>query len=96
MTNGFDTLTYQTNPGYQAAPWDVVYEYIVKGTMAKQDFTIKYSGIRNTIKEFYLNNTLVCIAQGKFSPEKFVLFDASLSPELLNRLFMIGFNRFFE
>ncbi|MDP1763000.1 MAG: hypothetical protein Q8L07_03865 [Sediminibacterium sp.] len=27
---------------------------------------------------------------------EFVLFDASLSPELLNRLFMIGFNRFFE
>jgi hypothetical protein len=96
MTNGYDTLTYQTNPGYQAAPWDVVYEYIVKGTMGKQAFSIKYSGIRNTIKEFYLNNQLVCIAQGKFSPEKFVLFDASLSPELLNRLFMIGFNRFFE
>ncbi len=96
MTNGYDTLTYQTNPGYQAAPWDVVYEYIVKGTIAKQAFVIKYSGIRNTIKEFYLNNTLICIAYGKFSPEKFVVFDASLSPELLNRLFMIGFNRFFE
>ena len=96
MTNGYDTLTYQTNPGYQAAPWDVVYEYIVKGTIARQAFTIKYSGMSNTLKEFYLNNQLVCIAQGKFSPEKFVLFDASLSPELLNRLFMIGFNRFFE
>lgn len=48
------------------------------------------------VKEIFLDNTLVRIMQGKFSSKKFVLFDASLSPELLNRLFMIGFNRFFE
>ena len=51
---------------------------------------------RNTIKEIFLDKKLVCIAQGKFSIEKFVVFDASLSTELLNQLFMIGFNRFFE
>jgi len=97
MTNGYDTASvYRTNPGLQSAPWDLVYDYVVKGTLAKQSFSIKCSGVRNTIKEIYLNDKLVCIAQGKFRPEKFVLFDASLSPELLNRLFMIGFNRFFE
>ena len=97
MTNGYDTSSsYQTNPGVQAAPWDIVYDYVVKGRIDKHSFTIKCSGVRNTIKEMFINDQLVCIAQGKFSPEKFVLFDASLSPELLNRLFMIGFNRFFE
>lgn len=97
MSNGYDTSSfYQTNPGVQTAPWDVVYDYVVKGSIGKQSFRIKCSGTRNTIKEIFVDDKLVCIAQGKFSPEKFVLFDASLSPELLNPLFMIGFNRFFE
>ncbi len=97
LSNGYDTASlYQTNPGLQSTPWNVVYNYIVNGNIGKQSFRIKCSGIRNTLKEILLDEKLVCIAQGKFSPEKFVLFDASLSPELLNRLFMIGFNRFFE
>lgn len=74
----------------------VVYDYVVTGTISKQNFSIKCSGFTNTVKEIFLNEKLVCIAQGKFSPEKFVVFDASLSPELLNQLYMIGFNRFFE
>ena len=97
MTNGYDSISaYRNNSGFQSAPWDVVYDYVVKGIIGKQAFGIKCSGIRNTIKEIFLDDKLVCIAQGKFSPEKFVVFDASLSSELLNRLFMIGFNRFFE
>ena len=73
-----------------------MYDYIASGKMGDLDFEIKCSGFRNTIKEIYLDKKLICIAQGKYSPEKFVIFDASLSPEMLNRLFMIGFNRFFE
>ncbi len=97
MTNGYDTSSsLKTNSGFQSAPWDVVYDYAVTGKLAKQSFSIKLSGVRNTLKEIFIDDKLVCIAQGKFSPEKFVVFDASLSPELLNRLFMIGFNRFFE
>ena len=97
MTNGYDTSSvYRKNAVFQSAPWDVVYDYIAKGTIGNQSFSIKCSGIRSMIKEIFIDDKLVCIAQGKFSPEKFVVFDASLSSELLNRLFMIGFNRFFE
>jgi hypothetical protein len=77
-------------------PTPFVYAYLVKGQIGKHRFSIKCSGFGNTVKEIYLDDTLICIAQGKFSPEKFVFFDASLSPELFNQLLMIGFNPFFE
>lgn len=76
--------------------WPVVYDYVVSGNIMGHVFAIKCSGMRNTLKEIFLDEKLVCIAQGKHSVEKFVVFDASLSPELLNPLFLIGFNVFFE
>ena len=95
LSNGYDSSSfYRINATKKEVP--VVYDYIVTGKMSDRDFEIKCSGFRNTIKEIYLDKKLVSIAQGKFNPEKFVVFDASLSSELLNRLFMIGFNRFFE
>ena len=97
ITNGYDTVSaYRLNGFPQPGEWDVFYDYVVKGAIGNQPFSIKCSGIGNKVKEFFLDDKPVCIAQGKFVPEKFVIFDASLSPELLNRLFMIGFNRFFE
>lgn len=95
VSNGIDSNSFFTiSPVLQ--PYPVRYDYIVKGTVAKKTFTIKCSGNGNTVKEIYLGDQLVCIAQGKFNPEKFVVFDASLSSEILNPLLMIGFNRFFE
>ena len=76
--------------------WNMIYNYEVKGKIKGRDFTIRCGGFNNRIKEILLDDTLVCIAQGKFTPEVFVVFDASLSPELLNQLLLIGFNRFFE
>jgi hypothetical protein len=95
VSNGIDSSSIFTITVAQQ-PYAVRYEYVVKGMIAKKQFTIKCSGNRNMIKEIYLGDQLVCIAQGKFSPEKFVVFDASLSSEILNPLLMIGFNRFFE
>jgi len=94
ISNGYDStslFTFNTDPG-----WAIIYDYVVTGTIGRYAFQIKCSGFRNTVKEIYVNKKLACIAQGKFNPEKFVVFDASLSPELLNQLLMIGFNRFFE
>lgn len=94
ISNGYDSssvYTFNTSPG-----WAIIYDYVVTGTIGKQSFQVKCSGFRNTVKEIYVDKKLACIAQGKFNPEKFVVFDASLSPGLLNQLFMIGFNRFFE
>ena len=95
ISNGFDSSSFVSlDAGQQELP--VIYDYVVKGKINKQNFSIKCSGFRNTIKEIYLDDTLICIAQGKFNPEKFVVFDASLSSEVLNQLLMIGFNCFFE
>lgn len=95
VSNGFDSSSFFIFPAAQPIK-PVLYDYVVTGKISNQDFSIKCSGYRNTVKEIFLSGKLICIAQGKFSPEKFVVFDASLSPELLNQLFMIGFNRFFE
>lgn len=95
VSNGLDTVSFfQLKEGM--SEMYVMYDYIVNGKMGTQKFSIKCSGARNEVKEFYVEQQLVCIAMGKFNPQKFVVFDASLSPELLNRLFLIGFNRFFE
>jgi hypothetical protein len=52
--------------------------------------------VGNKLKEIYLDGRLVCIAQGKFSPEVFVVFGATLPPVLFNQLLIIAFNRFLE
>ncbi|MEK7199831.1 MAG: hypothetical protein AAB212_07930, partial [Bacteroidota bacterium] len=97
LYNGYDSVSfYPVKPNGVSQGLPVIYDYQVEGVISNKPFGIKCSGSGEMVKEIFLDNTLVCIAQGKFSPEKFVLFDASLSPELLNRLFMIGFNRFFE
>lgn len=94
ISNGNDTSFFAVNTAN--TDLNVIYDYIAEGTLNNQGFSIRCSGFTNTIKEIYLDKKLVCIAQGRFSPEKFVVFDASLSSEMLNQLFMIGFNRFFE
>lgn len=95
ITNGFDSIVYHLPTSF-VNETEVIDNYKISGTIGNNSFSIKCSGRTNTVKEFFLGDTLVCIAQGKFVPEKFVIFDASLSPELLNQLFIIGFNRFFE
>lgn len=96
ISNGFDSSSIFRFPTSFQENWMLAYDYVVNGLIGSHQFSIKCSGARNTIKEIFLDKKLVCIAQGKFSIEKFVVFDASLSTELLNQLFMIGFNRFFE
>lgn len=95
VSNGIDSASFMAvNTRQQPVP--VQYNYVMKGTIGKHSFSIYCSGNRNSLKEIYLDDRLVCIAQGKFNPEKFVLFNASLSPEILNPLLMIGFNAFLE
>jgi hypothetical protein len=93
--NGYDTVSFYRVKNITRTNWKLGYDYLVTGRIGNKPFTIK-CGPMNLTKEIFLEDKLVCIAQGKFTIEKFVLFDASLSPELLNQLFMIGFNRFFE
>ncbi len=92
--NGYDTSSISIFAQRKlTTPFD--YRYKLTGTIGRDLFTIKCSG-NNAIREIFLNDKLVVIAQGKFMPQRFVVFDASLSPELLNQLFVIGFARFFD
>jgi hypothetical protein len=97
MGNGFDTTSaYRIKNNFTKSMLPLGYSYVIDGLIGSRSFSIKCSGLPNSIKEIFLENKLVCIAQGKFTIEKFVLFDASLTTELLNQLLIIGFNHFFE
>jgi hypothetical protein len=76
--------------------WRVLNNYTITGKLNSHDFTVRCTGKKGVVKTIYLDGQLVCIAQGKQKPEVFVVFDASLSPETLNQLLIIGFNRFLE
>lgn len=95
ISNGYDSTSILSfNTGSKNVR--ISHAYVVNGKIGETTFQIKCSDFHNSIKEIYLDEKLVCIAQGKFAPEKFVIFDASVSSELLIQLFIIGFNPFFE
>lgn len=92
--NGYDNQSIYPVANSQSE-WQVMTNYLVSGKIQQHDFQIKCTS-NNTLKEIYLDKKLVVIVQGKFSPDKFVVFDASLSPELVNTLIILSCNRFFE
>lgn len=98
LSNGYDSSNLYSLPApiSSVTEWSVVYNYILNGSLGGTPFQVKCSGTENTVREIFLAGKLVCIAQGKYRPEKFVVFDASLSAEKLNQLFLISFNRFLE
>jgi hypothetical protein len=93
--NGVDTTRIFRIPNI-TQEWGLTYAYVISGSLQQHSFEIKTSGVRNALKEIYLDGNLVSIAQGRYMPEIFVVFDASLSTQLLNQLFLIGFNHFLE
>lgn len=92
--NGYDSSFIQVLAKETILP--VFDDYLVAGKINNRRFAIHCGGYGNTLKEIYVDDKIVCIAQGRFNPEKFVVLDQTLSPELLKQLLMIGFNRFFE
>ncbi|SJZ32350.1 hypothetical protein [Sediminibacterium ginsengisoli] len=94
--NGFDTASLHTFSLAQVVPpQPLVAAYQVKGQIGKHMFTINCLG-SNTVKEILVDDKRICIVQGRFIPERFVFFDASLSPEILDQLLLIGFSGFLE
>jgi hypothetical protein len=94
VTNGVDTSSI-SNMTESTNETPLIYDFIVSGKMNKDHFAIKIAGDRY-LREFYLNNQLICIANGNLAPERFVMIDDSISAALLNKLFIIGFNSFFQ
>ena len=94
VSNGIDTSSVTSIE----SPEKVIslnYDYLIKGKLKKNNFEIKIAGDRY-LREFYLNNELICIANGNKNAERFVLLNNSISSEILNILFIIGFNSFFQ
>lgn len=71
------------------------YDFLVEGNMKGSPFRIEISS-GAYIREFFLNNRLISIALGNKAPERFVIFDASVSAGLFNALLIIGFNTYFQ
>ncbi len=94
VTNGVDTNSIVDLPGPKKEI-SLVYDFWIKGNLKSQPFEIKVAGDRY-LREFYFNNELICVANGNKAPERFVVLDNSISPEILNALFIIGFNSFFQ
>ena len=96
VSNGIDSSFFLLNDLKTQPEWPVAYNYVVKGNISKHDFSIFYGGISGKIKEVYLDKKLVCITEGQNAPEKLIVFDNTLNPELLNQLLFMAFIRFFE
>ena len=76
--------------------WNVRYNYVINGKLANKSFRILQTGSDNSLKEFYIDGKLVCIAEGATGLKKFVVVDTTLPVEVLNQLLLIGFNGFTE
>lgn len=73
----------------------VKYEFLVEGEIKDTPFSIGISS-GTYIREFFLNNRPISIAIGNKAPERFVIFDTSVSSTLFNALMIIGFNSYFQ
>lgn len=73
----------------------VKYEFLVEGEISGTPFSIGISS-GTYIREFFLNNRPISIAIGNKAPERFVIFDTSVSAAVFNALMLIGFNSYFQ
>jgi len=94
ITNGVDNkLTFTIDSSGRTL--SLAQDYVIKGKIWNQSFKICISGERY-LKEFYLEDQLVCVANGDKALERFVILDESISNSLLNALLMIGFNSYLQ
>ncbi|MDD2793725.1 MAG: hypothetical protein PHD73_11145, partial [Sediminibacterium sp.] len=94
VSNGIDPSSLYTiteTPSIVA----VKYDFLVEGDMMGTPFSIGISS-GNYIREFFLNNRPISIAIGNKAPERFVIFDSSVSASVFNALMLIGFNSYFQ
>lgn len=91
ITNGVDSSS-----SVRISPNDLsrsmYYEYILNGTYKGQPFSIQCS--HNGIREIYYQEKRVIVAMGATLPERFAVFDASLSADNINQLLILAFNQY--
>ncbi|MFY9463757.1 MAG: hypothetical protein WAP48_01645 [Sediminibacterium sp.] len=94
VSNGIDPASlYTITETPSVVP--LKYDFLVEGNIKGAPFRIEISS-GAYIREFFLNNRLISIALGNKAPERFVIFDPSVSAELFNALLIIGFNTYFQ
>ena len=94
ITNGVDhKLNFTIDSS--GTELSLVQVYVIKGKIWNQSFKICISGERY-LKEFYVDDRIVCVANGDRILERFVILDESISSSLLNTLFIIGFNAYLQ
>lgn len=96
LFNGFDAASaYKLSGASRLPSWQPGYSYFIEGTLNGRKFTVRCSG-DNRIKEIFVDDRPAIVAQGRFVPEKFVITGSQVSPDMINALLLIGFNRFME
>ena len=94
ITNGVDNKLNFTIDS-SGTELSLIQDYVIKGKILNQSFKICISGDRY-LKEFYVDERIVCVANGDKIIERFVILDESISSSLLNTLFIIGFNAYLQ
>ena len=94
ITNGVDNKLNFTIDS-SGTELSLIQDYVIKGKIWNQTFKICISGDRY-LKEFYVDDRIVCVANGDRILERFVILDESISSSLLNTLFIIGFNAYLQ
>jgi len=67
--------------------------YSLKGKIRNQPFKIV---VNEFFREIYLNNERIGLIGGMQQPERMVIFDSTLSNDLINELILLSYNRFFQ
>lgn len=91
-TNGFDSSSAVRISDQSK---DLVYTsmFSLNGTIRDQAFTIE---VGDYFREIYLNKKRVLLIGGMQQPERMVIFDSTLSNDLINELILLSYNRFFQ
>ncbi|PJE46690.1 MAG: hypothetical protein CUR34_08670 [Sediminibacterium sp.] len=67
--------------------------YSLKGKIRNQPFKIV---VNEFFREIYLNNERIGLIGGMQQPERMVIFDSTLSNDLINELILLSYNRFLQ
>ena len=94
ITNGVDNNSIFTIDS-SGTTISLLHDYIINGRILNQSFKICISG-QHYLKEFYLDDRLVCVANGDKALERFVILDESIPNSLLNALLIIGLNAYLQ
>ncbi len=90
ISNGIETSSLYN---FGEIPIDVLlmHNCIIEGTIVNMPFKIEISA-NKYLRSIYLNNKLLAITTGTDAPEIFVNFDAAVSAEIFNALFLVGYS----